>query len=122
MQQIIRYFQSLYLVSSYTNWCAYLQQETLIALPNDKESLSALQNDKETFISLPNDKETLIALPKGKETLIALPNYKDTFIALPNGKHKKFNPPWSWFHGLVLGPVTWFIVLVSVNHRPPGGG
>ena len=102
MQQIIRYFQSLYLVSSYTNWCAYLQQETLIALPNDKE--------------------TLIALPNDKETLIALQNDKDTLVAVPNGKHKKFNPPWSWFHGLVLGPVTWFIVLVSVNHRPAGGG
>ena len=102
MQQIIRYFQSLDLVSSYTNWCAYLQQETLIAIPNDKENLTAL--------------------PKDKENLTALPNNKKTLTAIPNVKNKKFNPPWSWFHGLVLGPVTWFIVLVSVNHRPPGGG
>ena len=76
MLQLIQYFQSRYLVSSYTNWCAYLQQETLIALPNDKESLSALQNDKETFISLPNDKETLIALPNDKETFNCPPKWQ----------------------------------------------
>ena len=81
MQQIIRYFQSLYLVSSYTNWCAYLQQEILIALPSGKESLSALPNDKETLIAFPNDKETLIALPNDKESLSALQNDKETFVS-----------------------------------------
>ena len=64
MQQIIRYFQSLYLVSSYTNWCAYLQQETLIAIPNDKENLTALPKDKENLTALPKEQENSNCRPK----------------------------------------------------------
>ena len=41
---------------------------------------------------------------------------------IPNNHPLTMHLPWPWFHWLVLGPVSRFIVLISIDDRPAGRG